>query len=553
MTTAAPARPPRGSDTDQAHRPRDVTRLRGTRALLRLALRRDRILLPVWILGFALMAAFSVAATKDLYPTEESLASAAGIINATASLVALYGKVYVPTSLGAVSLIKMTAFGAALVGVLFVFLVVRHSRSEEESGRLELLSAGAVGRAAPLTAALIVGMGSSALLGVTTAVGLMLVGLPAPGSIAFGLGWALSGVVFSAVAGVAAQLTTSARAATGLGLMVVGVAYALRAVGDLAAGDPGVLSWLSPIGWSQQIRPFAGDRWWVAGVSLAGAVVLVAAAFALRTRRDLGSGFLPERSGPAVGRIDGIPALSWRLQRGMLTAWVCAAAVMGVVLGSLAHNVSGFFTSEEMKRYLVLLGGEQELHDAFLAAEVALIGAIVGAYAIAATLRLRSEEAGGHTELLLADATTRITWAAGHFAIALLGSAVILLVTGAAIGFAHGLSIGDPASQVPRLMAAAAAQIPAVWVLAGLTILIFGWAPLAGPAVWALYVGFIVLGEFGQLWQLPTWVLDLSPFAHSPTLPGGDASPGSLVLLLAVAAALAIVGFTGWRRRDLHP
>ena len=199
----------------------------GTPALVRLALRRDRVLLPVWVLGFAAMVAFSVSATRDLYPDEQSLARAAETINATAALVALYGKIYVVTSLGAVSLIKMTALGAAFVAILFVFLVVRHTRAEEESGRLELVAAGAVGRAAPLTAALVVGTGGSLVLGAVTALGLVAAGLPWAGSVAFGLGWAASGIVFSAVAAVTSQVTTSARAAIGLGMVVVAVAYSL--------------------------------------------------------------------------------------------------------------------------------------------------------------------------------------------------------------------------------------------------------------------------------------------------------------------------------------
>lgn len=338
-TVTAPPRP-----AAAGHEP-SAGPMQGTGALVRLALRRDRIQLPVWLIGFAAMAAFSVVATKDLYPTDESLRSASELINATASLVALYGKIYAPTSLGAVSLIKMTAFGAALVGVLFVFLTVRHTRSDEESGRLELVSAGVVGRAAPLAAALCVGFGSSVVLGLLTAAGLTAAGLPATGSLAFGVSWAMSGMVFTAIAAVAAQVTTSARAAIGLGLAAVAVAYSLRAVGDLAAGDPGFLSWLSPIGWSQQIRPFAGDRWWVVAIGAAAVVASTALAVVLRGHRDLGSGMLPDRAGAAVGTIDGVGRLAWRLQRGMLDAWLIAGALMGYVLGSVAHNVSGFFAS----------------------------------------------------------------------------------------------------------------------------------------------------------------------------------------------------------------
>ncbi|HKN53214.1 MAG TPA: ABC transporter permease, partial [Amycolatopsis sp.] len=46
-----------------------MSTLTGTWALIRLALRRDRIRLPVWIVLFAGMAAVAVAATAELYPT----------------------------------------------------------------------------------------------------------------------------------------------------------------------------------------------------------------------------------------------------------------------------------------------------------------------------------------------------------------------------------------------------------------------------------------------------------------------------------------------------
>ncbi|MDQ1247055.1 MAG: polyether ionophore transport system permease protein, partial [Actinomycetota bacterium] len=399
-------------------------------------------------------------------------------------------------------------------------------------------------------------MGASVVLGGCVALGLGLVGLPWSGACAFGLGWAASGIVFTAIGAVAAQVTTSARAAVGLGMTAVGVAYALRAMGDLAQGDPGLLSWLSPIGWSQQFRPFAGDRWWVAVLPLLATAVLVPLAFALRSRRDLGSGLIPERPGPPVGRIDGAPGLAWRLQRGLLLAWLAGAAVMGLALGSIAHNVQGLLDSEQMRGYLELLGGEQALTDAFLAAEMALMGAIVAAYGVAATSRLRHEEAAGHAELILATATGRVAWAASHFGLALGGVAAVLLVAGSAVGFSHGTTIADPLGQTLRMAGAALAQVPAAWVVAAAVLVLFGWLPRALAAAWGLLVAFIVFGEFGALWELPDWVLDLSPFRHSPRLPGAadvGAIAGSLTGLVLVTVVLAAVGFVGWRRRDLHP
>jgi ABC-2 type transport system permease protein len=522
----------------------------GTPALVRLALRRDRWLLPLWILGFAFMAYSSAVATKDLYPEVASRVSAAETVNATAALVALYGRIYDPSSIGALSLFKLTALGAAMVAILMVWLVVRHTRAEEETGRLELVGAGVVGRAAPLAAALIVAIGGSVALGLLTTLALIAGGLSGAGSVAFGVGWALTGIAFAAVAAVTAQVTTGSRAAIGLGVVAIGVAYALRAVGDLAEQGPGWASWLSPIGWTQQIRPFAGDRLWVGLIPLVFAVVLVVAAFVLRSRRDIDAGVLPDRPGPAVGRLHGVYGLAWRLQRGLLIAWAVGVAAMGMVLGSVAHNVSGLLDSPQMKQYLVLLGGEQGITDAFLAAEIGLLGTIIAAYGIAATAHLRSEEAAGHTELLLSTATTRTRWAGSHYVVAMVGVAVVVGLTGLAAGLGHGLAIGD-LSQVGRVGLAAAAQIPAAWVMASIVLALFGSIPRWIGAAWALFAVFVVVGEFGSLWQLPDWVLQLSPFAHSPRLPGGEVVVGSLTGLVVAAAVLAALGFVGWRRRDL--
>jgi len=139
--------------------------LAGTGALVRLGLRRDRWLLSLWILAFAMMSWSSASAGADLFPDKASRIEAANTVNAAASMVALFGRVYDPTSLGALSMIKYTAFMTAGLAVLMVFFTIRHTRADEEGGQLELLSGGRLGRNAPLTAALVISFGASLVLG----------------------------------------------------------------------------------------------------------------------------------------------------------------------------------------------------------------------------------------------------------------------------------------------------------------------------------------------------------------------------------------------------
>ena len=526
----------------------------GTGALTRFALRRDRILAPAWIAVFTLTVASSASATVGLYPNDRSRLEAAATVNDVPALVALYGRIWDPTSLGALSIMKLGAFGGALVAILAIVLVVRHSRAEEEKGRLELVGATVVGRRAALSAALLIAMGTILALGVLTAVAAIATGLPSSGSWAFGLSWASVGLVFAAVAAVTAQVTVSARTAVGSAVAVVGVAYVLRAVGDTvgSTSEPGLATWLSPIGWAQQIRPFAGDRWWVLVLPVVATVVLVGSAYVLASHRDLGAGLLPDRAGRATASswLSSPLGLAWRLQRGLLIGWLAAYLVLGLVFGTIATEIGGLLDSEQAREFIRRLGGAQAITDAFLAAELGIMAFITAAYGISAAMRLHSEEEDGHAELLLTTATARIRWLASHVTIALLGTTALSLTAGLASGTAYAAKV-DNASAVWAVLGGVTVHLPAVWMITGLTVLLFGFLPRWIALAWVALVGFLLVGEFGVLLSLPQWVLDLSPFSHVPRLPGGTMTWTPVVVLLLVSAALLVAGAVGFRRRDL--
>jgi ABC-2 type transport system permease protein len=363
--------------------------LAGTFTLVRLGLRRDRWLLPLWIAAFVLMAYSTAAASAGLFPSEVGRIEAATTLNSTASMVALFGRIYDPSSLGALAMIKYSAFMTAALAVLMVVITVRHTRQDEATGRIELLSSGRLGRNAPLAAALVISFGASVVLGLLTAAALIAGGLPAAGSLAFGLGWAATGIAFSSVAAVTAQISASSRSAIGLGVIVVAVAYALRAVGDLAEPGPSVFSWLSPIGWNQQVRAFAGDRWAVLLLPLALGILLIPVAIVLRAHRDLGTGLRQDRPGPARGRLSGVWGLAVRLQDRVFLAWAFAVVVFGLLIGSLADGVTDFLTSPNAQEFIQKLGGASALTDAFLAAQIAIMGILVSVYGVSAANHLK--------------------------------------------------------------------------------------------------------------------------------------------------------------------
>lgn len=530
--------------------------LAGTGALLRLALRRDRVLIPAWVLALGVSVAAMGSSFEALYDTVAQRVELVGSMNSNGSMRALYGPVF-GDSIGGLIAWRMAGFGAVLAAVMSLLIVVRHTREEEETGRQEMLSAAMVGRRAPLTAALLTALLANAVLAVLIAGGLAKSGRPAVGSLALGLAIGCTGMLFAGLAAIAAQLTESARMAKGLTGAVLGLAFALRAAGDAATPDASSpLTWISPIGWSQNLRAYAGERWWILLLFVAATALAVCAAYALTARRDLGMSFLPARPGPAVAPrfLAGPFGLAWRLQRTTLLGWTLGFGCAGGIFGGIAEGASDLVGDNRQTREIVeRMGGQQGLTDAFLATMLGMLGMIAAIYAAGAVLRLRlrGEETGERAEPVLAGAVGRLRYAAGHLVVAFAGTAVILAFGGLALGLSYGVTVDDIGGRLGPVLAGALAQVPAVWTLTGLAVLVFGALPKATTAVWALVGGCLAIGWIGPSLKFPQWVMDLSPFGHLPKLPGAEATAAPFLWLLGLTALFTVVGLAGFRRRDI--
>ena len=520
----------------------------GTAGLLRLIVRRDRWLLLVWVAIAGLVPTSVAASFKALYPTVAALREYAALSLGTPSAVAVLGLVYAPTVGGLLAWRTglNTAFIVAPVAILFV---VRHTRKEEESGRTELVRSAAVGRFAPVSAALLEMACAGALIGAFIAGGVAAQGLPVAGSIALGLAGACLVWMFAAVGALAAQATESPGAARGIGMAVLAVVWLMRGIGDVTGAK--WLSWLSPLGWARFTRAYGGEQWWVFLLMFGFAGGVSVAAYALSARRDMYAGLLPARSGPAVAApsLRSPLSLALRLDRGTLIGWGVAAAGFGALLGSVASGIGGYLSNPTFSGWANRMGAAGA-GSAFFFLIVYIVGQVLAAYAVTATLRMRAEETEGKADALLATAVSRLQWSGSYVLAAVLGSAAIVAVLGLATGLTYGLSVHDVGGQVALLLGRALTMVPAIWVMVGIATALYGLVPrLAVPLTWTVFGLFLLLELGWELQRVGSAVFGISPFAWVHW--ARPISPTALAALCAVAALLCAVGLTGFARRDI--
>lgn len=523
----------------------------GTRRLLWLVLRRDRFRIAMWMFGLVGLMAVSASSIVALYTTPEELEGYARTVRGNSALIIQAGPGYGlddPT-LGAVVMNETAQWLFIAAAVMSVFMMVRHTRTEEEAERAELVRAAPVGRHAALASAMVGTLVVNVVIAAGNVVALLAFGLPGAGSFAFGASMAGVGMVFAAVAAVTAQIASGSRAALATAGLVIGVAFVLRAIGDVGNG---VLSWASPIGWAQSIRPYADERWWVLLLPVVATTLLLLAARALQDHRDYGSGLVAQRGGraDAPDRLSSSMGLAVRLQRGSLVGWAVGLGSLAFFYGLVADQAEQMIEDNpDMADFFAQLG-VASVTDAFLSTAMLIMALFATGFTVSSVLRLRSEEVSGRADPVLAAPVGRRRWAGSHLAMALVGTLVLALVCGVAMGAGAALVLGE-AERVGELAGAGLVMVPAMWLLAGATLLLYGLVPRWSLAAWALVAWVFVAAMFGILLDLPQWMLNLSPFQHVPALPAASMAWPPVVALTTVAVALIVAGLAAIDRRDL--
>ncbi|GAB3618405.1 exporter of polyketide antibiotics [Okibacterium endophyticum] len=551
-TTAAPARRPPAEPIDANGRRHPLA---GFGTLLRFMLRRDRIRFFGWTLGLAIMLVYFANVLEIVFPAVEDLQAIAVFASNPAAALLMgpgFGTEAITLERFLVGTYGMyLIIGAALMSIL---TVTRHTRLEEQSGRAELVRANVVGRYASLTAALTVAVLMNLMVAVLMGGILTGMGNDAGGSFLFGASVGAAGLAFTGITASCVQLTEFSRTASGIAGAVLGAGFLVRGLGDMSTaqnGDLGWLSWLTPIGWSQQTAPFTHNRWMPLALSVAAFVLFAAVGYLLSARRDFAAGLVPARRGSAhaPGWLSNPFALAFRLQRASLIGWGLSLFAGGLAYGAFTQAmIDGF--SDAPPELLVLFGGEENLLTGYLGLMGLMFAMFTTVYVILATQSLRTEEFDGRAEPVLATAVSRPAWLGAWTGVTALGVVVLLFAAGLgeAIGAAASTGSGELFGDV---LLGHVAHAPAVWVTLSIAMLLYAVAPRLVPLVWIVFAYAFLFGFFGPLFDLPEAVVKASPYEHIGEYPAEDLSVLAMVVLTAIAAVLVAASLALFRRRDL--
>ena len=542
-----------------------------TSRLVRFMLKRERMTAAIWIIILVLFSAALAPGLESMFVDDEARAQIAGIFD-NPIMVSMMGPVY-GDSTGALYSGMMLLWYLIAVGVMNIFLAVRHTRSDEEQGRAEVVRSLPVGRLAEINATMLTAFIINTILAFATGLGLAITQTPTmdfAGCMLYGAISGAVGLVFAAAALVFCQLSQSTSGAIGLSFLTLGAFYMLRVFGDI---DPDFefLSFISPLGLATRAKIFADNDIVPLTVLLLIAVGIAAIAYKLNSMRDLGQGFIPAKPGrsSAARSLMSPFGLSFRLLRKTVIIWLIIMFSLGASYGTIIGDIGKYVAN--MPQYLEIIGLPEEIIESltdeqmteitdeysdmiveyfgvFITSMMTLI-ALIPVLIIA--LKLRAEEKEGRVEHILSRSVSRVKYLLGFTVIAFVISVLMQIATAAGLYIVAATGEKNPFT-FGGLIQAYLAYVPAIWVMISIAVLLIGLLPKLSGVIWGYYgiVCFLVFMG-GMPGLLPEWMTSVSPMKFVPQLPLEELKFTPLLMMTGIAVSLTAVGIAGYGKRDM--
>jgi ABC-2 type transport system permease protein len=522
------------------------------RALARRAFRDARVRTISFGYLFAIYGYIQPVGYRHAYPTFSDRLAFAHSFASNDALRLFYGYPYSPLTVSGYSAWRVGGTLAILAAVFGVLAAVRALRSEEDTGRMELVLAGAVGRRTTYLSAMgAIGAGVL-ILWLAESVGFIAGGLSVGGSAYLALATVSVVPVFVGVGALTSQLAPTRRIALELGSAVVGLSLLLRVIADTST-SAGWLRWATPLGWAEELRPFTGPHPLVLLLPAGASALLLILAARIAAVRDIGTGVLPARDStePRLRLLSSPTAQALRSERASLIVWTGSIAAFAFILGMVSTSISSAGISRSVQQEIAKLGsGSIETPTGYLAFVFVFFILAVSLFACAQIAATRHEEADERLETLLSLPVGRRGWLSGRLLLASAGTVTISGVAGL-LTWAGAASQGVSIS-LPRMLEAGANCLPVALLFLGIAALAYAIVPRASAGVaYGLVTATFLWQLTGALLGAPKWLVDLTPFAHVGLVPAQPVRAAAAVVMLGIAVSSALAATWIFQRRDL--
>jgi ABC-2 type transport system permease protein len=501
---------------------------------------------------FAVIAFIQPFAYRHSYKTLTERLQFARSFGDNKAIRLFYGVPHDLLTVGGYSAWRVGGTLAVLAGLFGLLAAIRAMRAEEEAGRAELVLAGAVTRASSFVAALSATAGGAVVLGVATFAGLLAGGLPAGGSAFLALATLSVIPVFAGLGALASQVTSTRRGALGLSGAVLALAFLLRVIADTSTGVSW-LRWATPLGWAEELRPFAGQRPLVLLLPAGASIALLIVARRIALRRDIGTGLLParDRRAPRLRLLSSPTQFALRDETGSLAGWLLGAGAFAFVLGVISRAISSAGVPKSLDQQLQKLGvGSIITPKGYLSFTFIFFVLAVSVFGCTQLAAARREESEGRLETMLALPISRPRWLGGRLALAAIAATALALLAGT-LTWAGAASQGVSVS-LPQMLAAGANCLPVAMLFTAIAALAYALHPRGGIGIaYGLVAVAFVWQLFGGVLGAPRWLLDASPFEHVALMPAQAFRAGAAIVLLCIAVVAALAAVAIFRRRDL--
>lgn len=505
--------------------------------------------------SFALLFAFAAAAQvigyRSTYPTRADRLAFARTFGDNGAIRLFYGVPHDLLTVGGYAGWRVGGFMSLFAAVWGVLAAVRAFRAEEDSGRLELILAAPVAHRRLVVASLVAIAAGGCVLWLATFIALAASRLPVGGSAYLALTVTSPVPVFVGVGGLASQVAPNRRLALGLSLAVMAAAFAVRVIADTVSGL-GWLRWTTPLGWVEELRPFAHPDPWVIALPVCSGLLLLLPVSAIAARRDVGAGLirLSDSSEPRLALLSSPLLQALRSELGALAAWVAGVGALALIMGIISNSFSSGLSASLRQRLEQVGGGSLITPSGVLGFYFLFFALVISLFAGAQIAVAHREEAEQRLETLFALPAARRRWLLGRLLLAMLG-AFGLALAAAALAWAGAASQHADVALV-RMLEAGLNCLPAVFLFLGLAALGFAAVPRATSLIaYGLVVAAFLWELIGAVLGAPHWTLGLSPFHHIALVPVEPFRPLSAGTMLAIAAAATVVALVLFERRDL--